>query len=256
MTSDYDPVLDGSRLQLQAVITADAERALLASLVCDQPFTLLDVGCAQGELSVARIAGLHCVGLAGVDSSAGAVETARALHPGHHWQIGTQDDELEPADIVWSSLVVQHVDNPAAFITRCYDLVRPGGHLVVAFPDDRHKVLTPRSATLDWLLASDFRGTGVAGSRVSDRRVSEKVFDAAVGLDGAVEIRLLQQTNGRATVELVDVDFGWRLAALARSGSPRLAEAQTAVDGLRELAGMGRCLLLDIVTAIIVTKPA
>ena len=123
----YDPMRDGTRLDKQVAIVVEGERRLLAQLIGDTTFSLLDVGCAQGTLSTTRLEGFSCHDFVGIDPSKTAIKVAQALYPDLRWITGVLPSELGTFDVVWSSRVVQHVDNPMAFMRDCWAHVRPGG---------------------------------------------------------------------------------------------------------------------------------
>ncbi|MFI9323988.1 class I SAM-dependent methyltransferase [Kitasatospora aureofaciens] len=91
----------------------------------------LDVGCGDGLLA-AKLA-RRCGRVVGVDSSAGMVARARALHAEPAFLEGdflTVDLPVEGFDFVCSVTAVHHMDFPAA-LTRMRELLRPGGVLMV-----------------------------------------------------------------------------------------------------------------------------
>jgi len=250
MASNYDPTRDSTRLSKQVDLVADQERTLLVELVGRDEFSLLDVGCAQGALSVARIDGLACSELVGLDPSKTAIKVAHALHPSLNWVHGELPDLLGLFDIVWTSRVVQHVGDPATFLHECWGHVSPGGQLVVVFPDDRHNVAFPAPPLLQWMLSGDF---DIPNS--SDRRVSEKIFAVALGLSDEVEVHAIPLASTKATPELVDVFFDWRLDALAVAKHVVLDACIEEVAHFRGQAEAGRALLFGFDTALVITKP-
>jgi SAM-dependent methyltransferase len=99
---------------------------------------VLDAGCGPGLVSAALLeAGF---GVAGVDLSREMIERARkrcAGHRGnfHFHQISVYDrklDSLGPFDAALSRYVLHHIEDPARFLERQAELLRPGGILVVS----------------------------------------------------------------------------------------------------------------------------
>ncbi|EJF64127.1 ubiquinone biosynthesis O-methyltransferase [Dichomitus squalens LYAD-421 SS1] len=109
---------------------------------------VLDVGCGGGLLceSLARLGGRTF----GIDASASNIAIA-SLHAsadpgltstrkGNHtltYEHTSVEDLLaqrgpKSFDVVCSMEVIEHVDNPAAFLTNCATLVKPGGHLFLS----------------------------------------------------------------------------------------------------------------------------
>ncbi|KAF8659871.1 hypothetical protein AX16_001755 [Volvariella volvacea WC 439] len=101
---------------------------------------VLDIGCGGGLLSesLARL-GANTLG---IDASRSNIAIA-SHHASHDhklshtltYQHATSDDLLNLPnryDIVCSMEVLEHVDNPAHFLSTCAQLVRPGGHLFLS----------------------------------------------------------------------------------------------------------------------------
>ena len=246
----YDPIRDKLRLSKQVDLVAKEERKLLTSLVGTDIFSLLDVGCAQGELSVARIEPLRCIEFVGIDPSKTAIKVASAFFPDYEWVQGSLPAGLGEFDIVWSSRVVHHVQGPDAFLQACWDRVRPGGKLVIVFPDDRHNVAAPATALLQWMLDGDLEVTDPSG-----RRMSERIFATALRLTSDVEVHTLPLATGLATPELVDVVFDWRLDALEVGQHVIRDACVDEVARFREIAERGHALLLCLDTALVLSKP-
>jgi 2-polyprenyl-3-methyl-5-hydroxy-6-metoxy-1,4-benzoquinol methylase len=96
---------------------------------------VLDIGCGSGmRLSLFGELGWSAEGQ---DVDVAAVENARVSTglPVHLGEIETL--ELEPGgyDAVVMNHVLEHVLDPAVFLSQCKQLVRPGGKLVVAVPN-------------------------------------------------------------------------------------------------------------------------
>jgi 2-polyprenyl-3-methyl-5-hydroxy-6-metoxy-1,4-benzoquinol methylase len=95
---------------------------------------LLDVGCATGIfLEVAREAGWHGEG---VDISAYAL--ARAREKGFEVHRGTLIGANLPEsgyDLITMWDLIEHVPDPAAVLSECHRLLRPGGVIAISTPD-------------------------------------------------------------------------------------------------------------------------
>lgn len=117
-----------------------------------QPFDglrVLDIGCGGGLLAepMARLGAT----VVGVDASPRNIEVAR-IHAGHSgleidYRHGTAEELAaagEVFDVVLNMEVIEHVASPAAFLTACHDLLRPGG---------LHICSTLNRNTKSWLFA-------------------------------------------------------------------------------------------------------
>ncbi|KAG1746543.1 S-adenosyl-L-methionine-dependent methyltransferase [Suillus paluster] len=104
---------------------------------------VLDVGCGGGLLSesLARL-GAHTLGIDASESNIGIASTHASADPqlsssGNSFEYRhTSAEQLvkEPKrfDVVCSMEVIEHVDNPVAFLSACAQLVKPGGHLFLS----------------------------------------------------------------------------------------------------------------------------
>lgn len=102
------------------------------------PKTILDVGCGCGfhDLEMARKSGVERV--LGIDYSAASIERAEAEYP--HAAVSRQVADIRtlPAgdfDLVTSFQVIEHLQDPVAFLRACADQARPGGHIAIATPN-------------------------------------------------------------------------------------------------------------------------
>ncbi|KAH0836720.1 S-adenosyl-L-methionine-dependent methyltransferase [Lanmaoa asiatica] len=103
---------------------------------------VLDVGCGGGLLSesLARM-GARTLGIDASESNIGIASAHASADPeltstGELVYRNTFAEELikEPKryDVVCSMEVLEHVDNPAGFLSTCAELVKPGGHLFLS----------------------------------------------------------------------------------------------------------------------------
>jgi len=145
--SDYSPKEDDLRLEIQARLNAEKESRLFAKLMAEnhKDVAICDIGCAHGQLAVKRFKNYNFVGW---DPSSDMIEKARLHFPTKRWEIVSADAAREMSgvqfDIVRSSRVIQHVDDPESFLVDCFASCRGGGVLVVVFPDDRYNIAEPK----------------------------------------------------------------------------------------------------------------
>ena len=101
--------------------------------------SLVDLGCGGGQLLAEVAERFAGVALAGVDLSPRLVELNRASHPDVEWHTADLDRPLPAAgglagrfETVVASEVVEHVDDPATFLTNAAALARPGATLLLS----------------------------------------------------------------------------------------------------------------------------
>ncbi len=128
---------------------ADAEtnashRYLLPGLVAELARTglrgaarrLFDLGCGNGSVSRA----LHDQGwdVTGVDPSSDGIRQAKTAHPGLRLEEGSAYDNLAHRygtfPVVVSLEVVEHLYDPRLFAETAFELLEPGGRLILSKP--------------------------------------------------------------------------------------------------------------------------
>jgi len=98
---------------------------------------VLDVGCSFGHfLRTMERAGFEGVG---VEPSSVAAEHASRIVRGEIHVAGFENVEFAPAsfDAVVSLYVLEHVSDPRAFMTKVFDVLRPGGQAIIRIPYTR-----------------------------------------------------------------------------------------------------------------------
>ena len=122
-------------LPLVDVVVADLKAAGL-----DRAAHVVDVGCGPGVVTCALAAHLRAATVTGLDSSGELLARVRrrAAAEGLDGRVATVVGNLEhdlpplaPADLVWASMVVHHVDDTVATLRRLAEALRPGGTLVL-----------------------------------------------------------------------------------------------------------------------------
>lgn len=118
--------MQGARLQQQVALDA------LAMLPKAKHGHLLDLGCGPGWLHPRLTE--HCAGFSAVDLSAGMLATASKAGLAEHY-LQADAQQLPLADnsvqVVFSSLMLQWCDTPAAVFAEIGRVLRPGGKLVI-----------------------------------------------------------------------------------------------------------------------------
>jgi SAM-dependent methyltransferase len=138
-----------ARLIALARRSADQVREMCARVGVGPGARVIDVGCGPvgALLELAEIVGPQGT-VVGVDSSAAAVETARAIAVRHgldnvrvvHGDVNSMDTAAlasdGPFDAAHVRFVLVHQADPVATLRRVAALVRPGGHLLLLDPVD------------------------------------------------------------------------------------------------------------------------
>ena len=129
------------RLRQQAEVLEPATRAVLERAGLSQGMTCLDVGCGPGEVMrfmAERVGpGGKVVGL-DVDGTLGR-ESLSILHTRGFRQCRFVEGDVHnfdprdhgPFDLVFTRLVLMHLDNPVGALQKMWDCLKPGGVLVV-----------------------------------------------------------------------------------------------------------------------------
>lgn len=148
----YAERLGRSRDELYDPLTAQRLAALLDRLAaCAPGRRLLDVGCGEGQLvSVACERGWDAHG---IDLSRSAVAICRSFDVSASCT-DLFSDELRPAshDVVTMIELVEHVEDPTAFLRRAAELLVPGGLLHLTTPN--FGSLGRRLLGADWRIVS------------------------------------------------------------------------------------------------------
>jgi SAM-dependent methyltransferase len=133
---------------------------------------VLDFGCGAGEgtASMAR----HAGSILGVDVADDAVRYAQEHNAGPNIRYETIRDAVARPDasfdVVCSFQVLEHVEDPDAYLAEARRLLRPGGRLLLATPDRRTRLLRWQRPWNRWHLR-EWEPAGLA-------RLLERHFDA------------------------------------------------------------------------------
>jgi SAM-dependent methyltransferase len=254
----YDPIDDAARLTLQAADTALQVEGLLGPVLgrlaarAGAALRVLDAGCAQGCLTELLFGELPAGSrLVGMDINAGALEEAQTRLGGATFVCSNISDahqhDLGLFDLVFSSMVLQHLDGPDDGVRQLWEMVAPGGVLFVLWPDDRFLLPVPTSDELDSLVQ-----IGLLPG-VSNRRATEQIAGAALALGGArIEIGV---TPWRSSgVDEVDISFSWRIKRARDNGVSNIEALVKAVGEFRAKAGTGQAAILGATPYACVTK--
>ncbi len=115
--------------------------ATLLRLLAEQPAdNLVDLGCGNGQLLAEIGSRFPGIGLAGIDVSPAQIELNRRSLPGVDWHTldlsrrGSVSPEMHGRfDVVVASEVIEHVQDPEAFLENAFHLAVPGrGRLLLS----------------------------------------------------------------------------------------------------------------------------
>jgi len=72
---------------------------------------------------------------------AGMQVTTVSLRPPADVIADFMDTALAPSDAIWASHVLEHMPNVGAFLTKCFDSLRPNGVLAITVPPAKHNIV-------------------------------------------------------------------------------------------------------------------
>lgn len=116
-----------------------SEAALLNAILASNPESVLEIGCGSGWLYQRLTdAGLDKEAYAGLEMSQTQIDANIEKFPRASWHCGSiyvHPFGGETFGVVFSYFVLEHLVFPAKALQRMLDLTRPGGKLVLVFPD-------------------------------------------------------------------------------------------------------------------------
>jgi 2-polyprenyl-3-methyl-5-hydroxy-6-metoxy-1,4-benzoquinol methylase len=110
--------------------------AVLQLLPSGRSLQILDAGCGNGYLAGKLSAQGH--NIIGVDTAEDGIEIARKAYPNLQFELFSVYDDFQSivsnVDVVISSEVIEHLYFPRKFLENMYQVIRPGGCLILTTP--------------------------------------------------------------------------------------------------------------------------
>ncbi len=137
---DWEAMADSLELDGTIVLplVADIAKDLSARIEWRRVRHVLDVGCGPGVATIALAGQAPNARVTALDTSAPLLTRVQARAKSLDGRVATvQADldgdlpDLEPADVVWASMVLHHVADPAATLARLRDCLIAGGTLAM-----------------------------------------------------------------------------------------------------------------------------
>lgn len=251
------------RLELQARNTLAFDEQVLNEILKENPdknFTVLDVGCAWGFVGLSRFAGDRYTKVVGIDREEKCINFAVAnamdqrLYKFHYGIMdlevdrgafkGALDRVLQQAqvpdkqvDIIFASLVLHHLQDPVACISRLRSYLKPGGYFIIRGSDDQTKIA---GSDEDNKLVREIMDFTSSVSGMADRRNGSKIYGWLYGA-GFKDVKIYSNMRDTSRMDpderldLFEESFSWRLE-LYEEGiqkTNRYRKLKTALDKLQ-----------------------
>lgn len=179
--NNYNYSDDVGRLRVQGDLLRSIDKKSISfglDLLKDKSkINVLDVGCADGYVTVDRFKDNTNLTVNGIDINSNAIERANSEYAGlknFSFKCVDIDSFKVPKNhyqFIFSVLTLHHLANPEGVIRKLWDSLDSGGVLLIRGADDGLKVNYPRAPELDFLLNST---NNIVGS--SDRLFGRKLY--------------------------------------------------------------------------------
>ena len=133
-------------------------RDLAARVNVEAPARVIDLGCGPGNSTAVLMERWPESQIAGLDSSAQMIKSARKSYPKQTWVLGDinswNSDGKERFDVVFSNAALQWAEDHAALFPRLMRAVNPGGALAIQVPGNfdatAHRLMREIAAEPVW----------------------------------------------------------------------------------------------------------
>jgi ubiquinone/menaquinone biosynthesis C-methylase UbiE len=202
------------RLRAQARVWEAATDRIFDRIELARGARCLDAGCGPGEtmrLMARRVGAIGRVHGLDVDASLGAI-TVERLHAAGHHQCSFEAHDLTfatpipgaPFDLVYARLLLYHLPEREAVLTRMWEAVAPGGHLVVQDYDLRTLQVLPALESVEEVHRVLAKAFEAAGCDVHiGPRLPQLFAKVGIGAPDGTDVagRLEPLATGRAILE-------------------------------------------------------
>lgn len=137
-----DAATDRFRLETQTRLFSDYLRGNARRLVGDDIHRILDLGCGEGQLALVLHDIYPAAHIVGIDRDERALDKARQMAKeagadNVEYVLGDVQQGLPvgPFDLVYASMVLQHLTNANTVLDSAFKQLHPGGYLWVKMPD-------------------------------------------------------------------------------------------------------------------------
>lgn len=212
IASTYKSTILGEkeRLRWQADGYVDFDKSAIDRAIQtlpDKELVVLDLGCSDALVTYSRFASRHeVVKVIGVDYNEKDIEAAKVRckddprfvfynvdlnRSDFNLQIKEilRENGVDGVDIVFAAFIVQHVINPKILLLKLFDILKPGGKVIIRESDDGSKICYPN----DKLAEEIIRRTN-AIIKSSDRDIGRKLYSYLSEL-GYENIEVLYSVN-------------------------------------------------------------
>jgi len=111
---------------------------MIERLLEDDPCSVTDMGTGWGISSKIFLHyGFNVTGLSLTDGLPSNLKSERYTHVKEDFMMA----DVPQADIVWASMIIEHMPNVGLFLERCRELTKPGGLLCIIAPTDPMSLL-------------------------------------------------------------------------------------------------------------------